>query len=89
MGEIRHINPEILDQLMRSRLHPGGRADRRRRGEISSLNINADTVAGKIAEALKAEKLMLLTDVDGVRSADGKFVRSLTAAEAEKLIEAA
>ena len=36
-----------------------------------SLNINADTVAGKLAEAVKAEKLILLTDVDGVRDASG------------------
>ena len=46
-----------------------------------SLNINADTVAGKIAEAVSAEKLMLLTDVEGVRDADGKLVRSLASAE--------
>jgi acetylglutamate kinase len=51
-----------------------------------SLNVNADTVAGKIAEALRAEKLLLLTDVDGVRSKDGNFVRSLTADEASDLI---
>jgi len=87
VGEIRHVNPEILDKLMTSGfipvVAPVGVDE-----EDRSLNINADTVAGKIAEAVKAEKLLLLTDVDGVRSADGKFLRSLSAADAESLIEA-
>jgi acetylglutamate kinase len=86
VGEIRHVNPEILDNLMRSGfipvVAPVGVDE-----EDRSLNINADTVAGKIAEAVKAEKLLLLTDVDGVRSADGKFLRSLSASAAENLIE--
>ena len=68
VGEVRHVNPEILDNLMRSGfipvVAPVGVDE-----EDRSLNINADTVAGKIAEAVKAEKLILLTDVDGVRDA--------------------
>ena len=87
VGEIRHVNPEIIDHLVRSGfipvVAPVGVDD-----EDRALNINADTVAGKIAEAVRAEKLILLTDVDGVRSADGKFVRSLTVDEAEQFIEA-
>src|SRR5581483_4906197 len=39
-----------------------------------TYNINADLVAGKIAEALRAEKLILLTDVEGVRSKDGALI---------------
>ena len=39
-----------------------------------TFNINADVVAGKIAEALRAEKLILLTDVEGVKGADGTLV---------------
>jgi len=86
VGEVRHINPEIVDNLMRSGFIPvvapvGVDEDDR------SLNINADTVAGKIAEALKAEKLIVLTDVDGVRASDGTFLRSLTVADAERLID--
>jgi len=88
VGEIRHINPEILDHLVRSGfipvVAPVGVDE-----EDRSLNINADTVAGKIAEAIKAEKLILLTDVDGVRSADGTMVRSLTAGDAERMIDQA
>jgi acetylglutamate kinase len=85
VGEVRHVNPEILENLMKSGFIPvvapvGVDEDGR------SLNVNADTVAGKIAEALRAEKLLLLTDVDGVRAKDGTLLRSLTAAEAEELI---
>lgn len=87
VGEVRHINPEVIEHLMKSGFVPvvapvGVDADGR------SLNINADTVAGKIAEALKAEKLILLTDVEGVRSAAGELVRSLTAPQAEAMIAA-
>jgi acetylglutamate kinase len=85
VGEVRHINPEILDNLMRAGfipvVAPVGVDE-----EGRSLNINADTVAGKVAEALRAEKLILLTDVDGVRSADGGLMRSITAGDAETMI---
>ncbi len=44
-----------------------------------SYNINADIVAGKIAEALAAEKLILLTDVEGIKDGSGELVRTLSA----------
>jgi acetylglutamate kinase len=85
VGEIRHINPDIIEHLVRAGfipvVAPVGVDEANR-----SLNINADTVAGKVAEALNAEKLILLTDVDGVRGVDGAFMRSLTAAEADAMI---
>jgi acetylglutamate kinase len=85
VGDVRHVNPDILENLMRSGFIPvvapvGVDEDGR------SLNVNADIVAGKVAEALRAEKLLLLTDVDGVRSKDGNFVRSLTSDEASDMI---
>ncbi len=52
-----------------------------------SYNINADLVAGKIAGALKAEKLMLLTDVAGVKSKEGSLISSIALAEVPGLIE--
>ncbi len=52
-----------------------------------SLNINADTVAGKVAEALQAEKLLLLTDVEGIQDADGRLLPSLSVSDARRLIE--
>lgn len=53
----------------------------------SALNVNADTAAGRIAGALSAAKLVLMTDVDGVRDRDGDLLRSLGALEAQKLID--
>jgi acetylglutamate kinase len=66
VGQVRHINVELLTMLSANGyipviapigVGPGG----------ESFNINADTVAGEVAAALKAEKLMFLTDIDGVR----------------------
>jgi acetylglutamate kinase len=51
------------------------------------LNINADTAAGAIAEALKARRLVFLTDVPGVRSGTGEVLSRVTADEAHTLIE--
>jgi acetylglutamate kinase len=51
------------------------------------LNINADTVAGEVAAALGASRLVFLTDVPGVKGASGDFVAALTADECTALIE--
>jgi acetylglutamate kinase len=86
VGEVVEIVPDVVDHLMRAGfipvISPIG-VDR----EGGSLNVNADTAAGKVAEAMRAEKLILLTDVEAVRSADGTLIRSLTAPEAAELIE--
>jgi acetylglutamate kinase len=55
-----------------------------RKGE--TYNINADTVAGAIAGAMKATRLILLTDVEGVLDNEGKRIRRLTVADARGLI---
>jgi acetylglutamate kinase len=52
-----------------------------------SLNVNADTVAGALAEAIAARKLVLMTDTEGVRDSAGEIISSLSAAEAARLIE--
>jgi acetylglutamate kinase len=51
-----------------------------------TYNINADDVAAKIAEALRAEKLILMTDVEGVKDGAGALIPTLTAAEARGLL---
>jgi acetylglutamate kinase len=51
-----------------------------------TYNINADTVAGAVAGAMKAERLILLTDVEGVLDSDKKLIPKLTVAEARALI---
>jgi acetylglutamate kinase len=67
VGEVDKINPQIINNLIEGGyitvVSPVGIDIK---GE--TYNINADTVAGEIANALKAEKLILLTDVDGIRS---------------------
>ena len=53
--------------------------------EGQTYNINADTVAGALAGALKAKRMLLLTDVAGVLDADGALVRQLSVADARAL----
>jgi acetylglutamate kinase len=86
VGEIVKVDPTIIETLERERFIPviapiGVGAD----GE--SYNINADLVAGKIAGALKAEKLILLTDVAGVKDGDGKLLSSIPFSQVSRLIE--
>ena len=51
-----------------------------------TYNINADSAAGAVAAAVNARKLLMLTDVAGVLSADGELIAALSAAEARRLI---
>lgn len=53
---------------------------------VPLLNINADTVAGEVAAALRAERLIFLTDVPGVKDTDGEVQTRLDATEAQRLI---
>lgn len=86
VGEIRQVNPDVLHRLIEGGFipviapvavdHQGG-----------SLNVNADTAAGKVAEALDARKLILMTDIDGVRGADGEVRSSLSRVEVEELTD--
>ncbi len=86
VGEVEQIDTEVLKMIQDSNFIPviapiGVGADG------SSYNINADLVAGKLAEVLQAEKLMLLTNVDGLLDKDGKLLTGLTPPEVESLIE--
>ncbi|OHY82445.1 acetylglutamate kinase [Marinobacter sp. AC-23] len=86
VGEVASINVDVIDMLTRSNVIPviapiGVGPDG------ASYNINADLVAGKVAEAMKAEKLMLLTNVSGLKSKDGKVLTGLTAQQVSDLIE--
>jgi acetylglutamate kinase len=54
--------------------------------EGQTYNINADVAAGKIAEALQAEKLILLTDVEGVQDENGSLISVLDTARARQMI---
>ena len=85
VGEITKVNPRILETLDRNEfipvIAPIGKGEK---GE--TLNINADFVAAKIASALKAEKLVLMTDTEGVKNKAGKLQSGLTRKQASDLI---
>ena len=86
VGEVQAIQAEIIQTLEASRfipvIAPVGVGEQ---GE--TYNINADLVAGKIAPALKATKLIFLTDVPGVLDADGGLLSSLDTAQATQLLQ--
>ena len=86
VGDVTCINSEIIDKLTEQGfipiIAPVGYGEA---GE--TYNINADLVASRIAMALKAGRLVLLTDVDGVLDADGKLVNSIDAAQIKKMID--
>jgi len=85
VGEPETVNPEVLHSIMKSEtipvIAPIGVG---RKGE--TFNINADTVAGAVSCALKAERLILLTDVEGVLDQDKKLIPRMTVREARALI---
>jgi acetylglutamate kinase len=85
VGEPETINPEVLHTILRSDLIPVIAPIGVGRGG-ETYNINADTVAGAVAGAMHAARLMLLTDVEGVLDRDKKLIPKLTVAEARALI---
>lgn len=86
VGKIDHVDPKIIRTLVTDKfipvIAPIG-ADATGQG----YNINADIVAGKVAAALKAEKLILMTDVAGVLGEAGDLLRQLNAEQVEGLIK--
>jgi acetylglutamate kinase len=87
VGEVETVNPEPIRLLEENGFIPviapvgvgeGG----------ETYNINADLVAGDVAAALFAEKLIHLTDVTGINGEDGRLVSTLTKRDAERLIKA-
>lgn len=87
VGEVEAVDAKVLTTLMRDGfipvIAPIGAGP-----EGEPYNINADLVAGRVAEALKAEKLVLLTDRPGILDAQGATLSRLSAEEAGQLIAA-
>jgi acetylglutamate kinase len=86
VGEPAAVDPHIIEIIIQSDLIPvvapigvGPHGE--------TLNINADTFAASLASALKAKRLLLLTDVEGVIDKEGNLIKSLTTAEAQALID--
>jgi acetylglutamate kinase len=84
VGAIEKINPAVVKALQDDAfipvISPIGYGE-----DGMSYNINADVVAGKIAEVLKAEKLVMLTNTPGVLDKDGKLLTGLSARQIDEL----
>jgi acetylglutamate kinase len=88
VGDVEKVDPSILKILLENDFVPvvspvslNAPSD-----PVPLLNINGDPVAGELAAALKADTLIFLTDVPGIRDAEGKIIRSASASEAESLV---
>lgn len=85
-GEIERANPEILERLLEGGIIPvispvcGD-------SESRSYNVNADVVACEVAKALKADKVIFLTDTLGVLDKNGELIESIKSDEVEGLIK--
>jgi acetylglutamate kinase len=86
VGEVESVQPEIIRALEHNHFIPviapvgvgeGG----------ESYNINADLVAGHVAAALKAEKLILLTDIEGVKNKAGELISTIDIGDIQGLID--
>jgi len=86
VGEITHVNPKILETLGNNNfipvIAPIGKGENK-----ETLNINADFVASAIASALKAEKLVLMTNTRGVQGKDKSLISELTRRKVANLIK--
>jgi acetylglutamate kinase len=86
VGEVDCINPSIISAMEEKHfipvIAPVGVGS-----EGESYNINADLVAGKVASALKAEKLILLTDVPGIVDEGDELIRTLNTTRAKDLLK--
>jgi acetylglutamate kinase len=86
VGEVVSINTKVLDMLASSDMIPViAPIGVGKNGE--SYNINADLVAGKVAEAVGAEKLLLLTNIAGLMDKQGNTLTGLDTAQVDALIE--
>jgi acetylglutamate kinase len=86
VGEIESIDPSVVKALQDDQfipvISPIGFGEKN-----ESYNINADLVASKLAEILKAEKLMMLTNISGVLDKAGQLLTELTSRRIDELVE--
>lgn len=86
VGEVESVNTQVVDMLVHGDfipvIAPIGVGE-----DGASYNINADLVAGKVAEVLKAEKLILLTNISGLQDKEGNTLTGLSVPQVDALIE--
>jgi acetylglutamate kinase len=86
VGEPAEVDPSLLRQLHEARIIPVvAPIGTGRNGE--TYNINGDTAAGAVAGALKADRFLLLTDVAGVKNAEGEVLTQLSSAQVRQMTE--
>jgi acetylglutamate kinase len=85
VGEPEKVDTTVLDEVLGRKLIPV-LAPVAAGADGGTYNVNADTFAGAIAGALRAKRLLLLTDVAGVFDKSNKLIKELTADEARRLI---
>jgi len=86
VGRVKAVNPDLIVSLVQNSfipvIAPTGIGE-----NAETYNINADIVAGEVAAALKAEKLLLLTDVSGVLDANKNLINTMSDKDARNLID--
>ena len=85
VGEVTEVNTAVLDVLAQANIPVVASVGADENG--AAFNVNADTVAGEIAAALRAEKIIFLTDVDGIHEDRGEGQKPISACTLEYLAE--
>jgi acetylglutamate kinase len=91
VGLVGKVNPAILEALLKDGFVPivspiSLYSLNRPKGAPAIINVNGDPIAGDIAAALGAQRLIFMTDVEGLKDASGKVIPRISGAEAEKMI---
>ena len=90
VGEPSSVDPTLLEDLLHTGfipvIAPLGLGEGKEGEQGQTFNINADTAAGAIAGALRAERLLMLTDIEGVLDGEGALLRTLSPKTARSLI---
>ncbi|MDV2989968.1 MAG: acetylglutamate kinase [Dehalogenimonas sp.] len=88
MGDAELVDPTLLQTLLDNNMVPVVSPVSLNAGDNQTrlLNINGDPVAGELAAALQAARLVFLTDVPGIKDAENNLIRSITALEAEIMV---
>ena len=87
VGRPVEMNPQVLRDLFKAGIIPVVAPVATGMNPNETFNVNGDTAAGAIAGALKADRLLLLTDVSGVKDANGNVVTAMTPEEISAMIE--
>jgi acetylglutamate kinase len=91
VGAVGKVNPAVLEALLKAGFVPVVSpvsllsVDRSTKDPVL-INVNGDPIAGEIAAAIKATRLIYLTDVDGIKDNSGKIISNITKAEAEGMV---